>query len=87
MIDSWGKLPSGLLSGHLTEPGDFHECINVEGYLNTSIAPGYAKGTYSLGLVGFSPQAVGRDTLPGPAPKKTNGGAVTPDELLVTLLS
>ena len=87
VIDSWGKLPSGILSGHLAEPGDFLECIEAEGYLNASFAPGYVKGTYSMGMVGFSPQAVGRDTLPGPAPNKTNGGAVAPDVFLVGFLT
>ena len=30
MIDAWGKIPSGILSGNVKEPGDFLECINIE---------------------------------------------------------
>ena len=31
MVDAWGKVPSGIFSGNLMEPGDFHECINLYG--------------------------------------------------------
>ena len=45
VFDSWGKLlPSGILSGHVNDPGDFQECLNAEGYLNAS----YVKGSYGL---------------------------------------
>ncbi|CAG7683362.1 unnamed protein product, partial [Allacma fusca] len=27
LFDAWGKLPSGILSGHNFETGDFFECI------------------------------------------------------------
>ncbi|CAG7725079.1 unnamed protein product [Allacma fusca] len=41
MLDSWGKVPSGFLSGHVQVPGDFHECIQVEG--NYSPGPSQSK--------------------------------------------
>ena len=31
MVDAWGKVPSGILSGNFIEPGDFLECINLHG--------------------------------------------------------
>lgn len=30
MIDSWGKLPEGILSGHINTYGDWDECVNLE---------------------------------------------------------
>lgn len=30
VLDSWGKIPSGFLSGNLYELGDFSECLNIE---------------------------------------------------------
>lgn len=30
MIDSWGKVPEGILSGHINALGDFDECINIQ---------------------------------------------------------
>ena len=29
VMDSWGKLPSGIFSGNVMMPGDFLECIHV----------------------------------------------------------
>lgn len=29
-IDSWGKLPEGILSGHVNSFGDFDECVGVK---------------------------------------------------------
>jgi hypothetical protein len=29
MIDAWGKIPEGMLSGHFAVPGDFDECLRV----------------------------------------------------------
>jgi hypothetical protein len=31
VVDSWGKPPEGLLSGHITSMGDFDECLSVRG--------------------------------------------------------
>lgn len=31
MVDAWGKVPSGIFSGNVMEPGDFLECINLHG--------------------------------------------------------
>lgn len=30
MFDSWGKLPSGLLSGNMFELGDFDQCLGID---------------------------------------------------------
>lgn len=30
MIDAWGKIPEGILSGHLNAIGDFDECIEID---------------------------------------------------------
>lgn len=30
MLDAWGKLPEGILSGHVNSHGDFHECVEIE---------------------------------------------------------
>ncbi len=30
MIDSWGKVPEGILSGHVNSYGDFDECVGVK---------------------------------------------------------
>lgn len=30
VIDSWGKLPEGILSGHVNSYGDFDECVGVK---------------------------------------------------------
>lgn len=29
VIDSWGKLPSGVLAGHLTDLGNFDQCLEI----------------------------------------------------------
>lgn len=29
MIDAWGKIPEGILSGHVNSLGDFDECLGV----------------------------------------------------------
>lgn len=30
MIDAWGKLPSGILSGNLYEIGNFDQCLEID---------------------------------------------------------
>lgn len=30
MVDSWGKFPEGILSGHFNSFGDFWECLNID---------------------------------------------------------
>lgn len=29
MIDAWGKIPEGILSGHVNSFGDFDECLGI----------------------------------------------------------
>jgi hypothetical protein len=29
VVDSWGKIPEGILSGHLNTFGDWDECVGV----------------------------------------------------------
>lgn len=29
MLDSWGKIPSGILSSHIDNFGDYDECIKI----------------------------------------------------------
>ena len=31
VIDSWGKPPEGILSGHVNAMGDFDECVGLNG--------------------------------------------------------
>ncbi len=30
MVDAWGKLPEGILSGHINSLGDFDQCVGIE---------------------------------------------------------
>lgn len=30
MIDAWGKIPEGILTGHVNSYGDFNECIDIK---------------------------------------------------------
>lgn len=30
MVDAWGKIPEGILSGHVAAHGDFHQCVEVK---------------------------------------------------------
>lgn len=30
VVDSWGKIPSGILEGNVHEQGSFSECMNLE---------------------------------------------------------
>lgn len=30
VVDAWGKLPSGILSGNSFEPGSFSQCFHIE---------------------------------------------------------
>lgn len=67
MIDAWGKFPAGLLSGHITIPGDFHECLRIRGdhtvsnitttfkgrYCSTNLVPGKAFSEEARGAKGF----------------------------------
>ncbi|XP_055370763.1 uncharacterized protein LOC129605190 [Condylostylus longicornis] len=34
VIDSWGKIPTGILVGHLTDVGNFEECIGISEMIN-----------------------------------------------------
>ena len=36
VLDSWGKIGSGILSGHAHFPGQYDECINITGTLNVT---------------------------------------------------
>ena len=92
-MDSWGKLPSGILTGHLSVPGDFDECINVLGKSYWE-AEEEIRGSYCLGI--FIPKLGAPVVVPAKDENPTgriaacsgqsenSRGAVTPSELLVT---
>lgn len=46
MIDSWGKLQSGLLMGNFYELGNFDECMNSDG----GFAAQYCLAQFSITL-------------------------------------
>ncbi|CAL8129603.1 unnamed protein product [Orchesella dallaii] len=54
MVDSWGKPPEGLLSGHVNAYGDFDECVNIKvadlqilnNFTNSENAPKSFEGRY-----------------------------------------
>ncbi|CAG7722834.1 unnamed protein product [Allacma fusca] len=49
MLDSWGKFPSGILSGHTASVGDLKECLQIRGEYRPVGKPNYVsevKGKY-----------------------------------------
>lgn len=46
MFDSWGSIPSGILSGNLYSFGNFDECLSIN--RNTESEIGIIKGQYCL---------------------------------------
>lgn len=64
VIDAWGKLPSGILTGNFFDFGSFDECFEVE--INRDKSGELIHPQYCLGKV-FSPsggkQGVTRETL------------------------
>ncbi|CAG7675148.1 unnamed protein product, partial [Allacma fusca] len=75
MLDAWGKLPSGILSGNLGMFGDFYECVGIKGKYESKIAGSevQVKGKYCNTLV-----------LPGPEIMKLIGSG-TEESVLETL--
>ncbi|XP_055842822.1 nose resistant to fluoxetine protein 6-like, partial [Episyrphus balteatus] len=49
VIDSWGKIPSGLLYGHLQDLGNFDECLDIS--TNLTAATGQTNGQYCFASV------------------------------------
>lgn len=53
MFDSWGKIPSGILWGHLVELGSFDECLQIEHIIdnqqNNAVFGQYCMTTLPLG--------------------------------------
>lgn len=45
MIDSWGKPPEGILSGHVNAMGDFDECVGLRGVSGEAEVPDF-RGQY-----------------------------------------
>ena len=95
MLDSWGKIPSGIFSGHLISPGDFSECVNARGIYNgsdptvsTDLRGSYCLGAalpagLSLGLPGRT--AASHDDGFGPGAISSRRAAGSVEELLVSL--
>ena len=87
MVDSWGKPPSGILSGHLAVPGDFEECISARGRISGTEEK--IRGSYCLGV--FIPNlgsATGETKKQGKGQlSKNSRAALSPAELLVRFLS
>ncbi|CAG7823842.1 unnamed protein product [Allacma fusca] len=77
MLDSWGKLPSGILSGNTAAGmlGDFHECVQLKGKYESKDNTGEVnvKGKYCHTVL-----------LPGPALMDLKGGNNT-ESVLATL--
>lgn len=47
VIDAWGKIPSGILSGNVYELGQFDECIAIEQVMDNQ-STNTLKGQYCL---------------------------------------
>lgn len=47
MLDSWGRIPSGILSGNLHSFGNFDECLSINRNTESEII-GIIKGQYCL---------------------------------------
>lgn len=63
MIDSWGFIPSGVLTGNLYDLGNFDECVNIRaaGSQASTIRGKYCFLTVSPGeLFGITTGAIGR---------------------------
>lgn len=54
VLDSWGKLPSGVFSGNFYEFGDFAECLNIHRN-GTLYKAQYCLEELILQLDGFTP--------------------------------
>lgn len=52
VVDAWGKLPSGILSGNSFEPGSFSQCFHIE-----RNGADY-KTQYCIGTLIFQPKKV-----------------------------
>ncbi|CAG7722835.1 unnamed protein product [Allacma fusca] len=39
MADAWGKVPSGILSGHVVSEGDLEECLKIRGKIGSENEP------------------------------------------------
>ncbi|XP_055370764.1 uncharacterized protein LOC129605191 [Condylostylus longicornis] len=50
LFDSWGKLPAGLLSGHMRELGQFDQCLKIE-HIFKEKNLGMFKGQYCTGSI------------------------------------
>lgn len=50
MIDAWGKIPSGIMSGNSYALGNFDQCLSIEKYVTDA---GTVKGQYCLATVGI----------------------------------
>ncbi|XP_078489124.1 nose resistant to fluoxetine protein 6-like [Ciona intestinalis] len=59
MLDSWGKLGSGVLEGHLNWPGRYYECRNAKNK-NGTIIP-----KYYTSYIGYDPTPLAGMFLPG----------------------
>lgn len=46
-IDSWGKLPSGILSGNLFEIGSYDQCVKIA---ETSFTGQYCLSTFNIDI-------------------------------------
>lgn len=50
VIDAWGKLPSGMMSGNSYALGNFDQCLSIEKSVTNA---GTIKGQYCLTTVGI----------------------------------
>jgi len=54
VLDSWGKIPEGILSGHVQSLGDWDECVGIRG---SSKEDGSSfKGRYCMNYIGQQEQ-------------------------------
>lgn len=80
VIDSWGKIPEGILSGHVNSLGDFDECVdtvvrnmNVTNKNYTDISTSLEGRYCNTFLSPYAPARFGHywDTFPPPIPRPT----------------
>lgn len=58
VIDSWGKIPAGILSGNFYEFGNFDQCLQIAHITNSSINSFYPQYCLSTVTIDVSSMAV-----------------------------
>lgn len=87
MFDAWGKIPEGILSGHINNQGDFDECVGTEAndiVIRNKLYPNIAKtfkGYYCNTYI--IPAGLIKQRAEAGLPPAQTRESVTPEELVV----